>query len=421
MKTLVVYYLDQKVGELMLDQEGLYSFQYVQSWLEKDSSFELSFSMPLQSEPFGHKKTLAFFENLLPEGDILRDLERSQHIKGAYSFLRNFGEDCAGAFQILPSSTPPQKNLPSDLIEIDLEKIYQAIDDKMPIAELVAENHPGYLSIAGAQDKFPCIYKDHKIYLPRDSTPTTHILKAPIWRHGVRDSVYNEYACMRLASALGLRVAKSFVIEGDHPLYMCERFDRVKDEQNRWTRIHQEDLCQAQGVLSKNKYEEEEGPTLSDNYHFLMKHISIQHRFEALEQFQYWIAFNLLIGNNDSHSKNLSILHITKDQCRLAPFYDLLSTVIYPKLKSTFAFRIGGRNEFSKIGKNQIDMMEQSFQVKQDSFSQKLQEMIGEIEEKSADYFGQLTDQFPKVKVFAKIQNVLEDRIKSLRLQKAIN
>lgn len=41
-----------------------------------------------------------------------------------------------------------------------------------------------------------------------------------------------------------------------------------------------------------------------------------------------WLAFNLLIGNNDNHIKNISFL-VDEEGVRLAPFYDLLSTACY--------------------------------------------------------------------------------------------
>jgi serine/threonine-protein kinase HipA len=53
-----------------------------------------------------------------------------------------------------------------------------------------------------------------------------------------------------------------------------------------------------------------------------------------------WVAFNLLIGNSDSHMKNISFF-VTDEGMRLAPFYDLLSVVIYPDFNPSLAFHIG--------------------------------------------------------------------------------
>jgi len=63
-----------------------------------------------------------------------------------------------------------------------------------------------------------------------------------------------------------------------------------------------------------------------------------------------WTIFNYLIGNADAHGKNRSILFTMRGP-KLAPFYDLLSTAIYPNLNSKAAMKIGGeyRHEWIAI------------------------------------------------------------------------
>jgi serine/threonine-protein kinase HipA len=51
----------------------------------------------------------------------------------------------------------------------------------------------------------------------------------------------------------------------------------------------------------------------------------------------------MLVGNMDGHAKNLSLLTSGK-RTRLAPFYDLVCTTVYPNLSQKLAFRIGGEN-----------------------------------------------------------------------------
>jgi HipA-like protein len=51
-----------------------------------------------------------------------------------------------------------------------------------------------------------------------------------------------------------------------------------------------------------------------------------------------------LIGNHDAHGKNFSLLYLPEGdrvQVRLAPFYDLISTAIYPELTPKMAMKIG--------------------------------------------------------------------------------
>ena len=84
----------------------------------------------------------------------------------------------------------------------------------------------------------------------------------PIFRNGVKDSVYNEYFSMTLARLVGLPVPHCEINEDhDHPLYIVERYDRTQ-EAGRINRIHQQDFCQAQGVTSEFKYESKGGPSI---------------------------------------------------------------------------------------------------------------------------------------------------------------
>ena len=61
-----------------------------------------------------------------------------------------------------------------------------------------------------------------------------------------------------------------------------------------------------------------------------------------------YVIFNALIGNHDAHAKNLSLLYAGKTPL-LAPFYDTLSTAVYPTLTPKMAMKIGSRYTFSEV------------------------------------------------------------------------
>jgi serine/threonine-protein kinase HipA len=63
-----------------------------------------------------------------------------------------------------------------------------------------------------------------------------------------------------------------------------------------------------------------------------------------------WAIFNYLIGNCDAHAKNLSML-IAREDYRLTPLYDLLSTRVYGKLSQKFAMRLGGQYRSDWVSK----------------------------------------------------------------------
>jgi serine/threonine-protein kinase HipA len=66
-----------------------------------------------------------------------------------------------------------------------------------------------------------------------------------------------------------------------------------------------------------------------------------------------WLFFNLCTGNGDSHAKNLSLI-ATPGGLRLAPFYDLMCTRVYPGPGAHFAFAIAGDTEPGKLTRAHI-------------------------------------------------------------------
>jgi serine/threonine-protein kinase HipA len=69
------------------------------------------------------------------------------------------------------------------------------------------------------------------------------------------------------------------------------------------------------------------------------------------------VFFNLYVGNNDSHAKNLSILYTAEHGVRLAPFYDLMATTLYAGLSKKFAFTIGGESNPGDVEVTHIQAM----------------------------------------------------------------
>ena len=409
MKTLWVGSSKGIIGKLEVNQEEIYSFQYDAEWIASKVSFPISIAMPLQKKPFGNKTTLSFFENLLPEGYVKKDLEASTGKIGPYQFLKEFGKDCAGAIWVKSSREIPMDGS-NEKQKISIDQINQAIDEKRSVAEVIAQKKPGYLSLAGAQDKFPALYENNELYLPLGGQPTTHIVKTPIWRQGVTESVYNEYYCMQLAKQVGLNVPSCQIIEGTHPLFVIDRYDRSHDKTGKCTRIHQQDFCQAQGILSSSKYESEGGPSLADNWQVMMNNVSATSRIKNMPMFLDWICFNLLIGNNDSHSKNISFLMTSK--MNLAPYYDLLSTGIYRQLKNKFAFKIGERDEPDKIRLQDFHLQEERFGIKKGFFVERLLKMAVLVESNSVNISSRLKKAHPNMKVHVRIEALIKKKVR---------
>ena len=134
------------------------------------------------------------------------------------------------------------------------------------------------------------------------------------------------------------------MIGEENKLFLISRYDR-KIVRGQVESIHQFDLCQAQGYPAAEKYEDDGGPSFDQNYHTVQK--NSDSKLKDLQLSLRWLAFNLIIGNNDSHSKNLSFLY-DAGHCEISPLYDLISTAVYESMTSKFAFAVDGQRESLK-------------------------------------------------------------------------
>jgi serine/threonine-protein kinase HipA len=104
--------------------------------------------------------------------------------------------------------------------------------------------------------------------------------------------------------------------------------------------------------VSEHKYQGEGGPSLKQCFELVRNTSAVP--LVDLQSLLNAVIFNLLIGNNDAHGKNFSLIYRTDGQTRLAPLYDLVSTVAYPELSPRMAMKIGGEYDSEKVGPKQI-------------------------------------------------------------------
>jgi serine/threonine-protein kinase HipA len=337
---LEVWLFADRVGTLAL-VDGRLNFCYASGWLSQQGAVALSASLPLQAESFDDRNTRPFFAGLLPEGQMRRLIAQQFQVSGQNDFalLDHIGGECAGAVTFLE----PGQSLPVPASEVQWlgDEEIVAILDELPRRPMLAGKEGLRLSLAGAQDKLPVIFDGERIGLPLNGAPSSHILKPAI--HAVEDSVINEGFCMALAEAMQLKPAKSIIQRVlDRSFLLVERYDR----QGHLQRLHQEDFCQALGVVPEMKYQNEGGPDLARCFD-LLRRVTRPSAPQVLRLLDY-VIFNALIGNHDAHAKNLSLLYSDKTPI-LAPFYDTLSTAVYPALTPKMAMKIGSKYKFSEV------------------------------------------------------------------------
>ncbi|MFZ2628141.1 MAG: type II toxin-antitoxin system HipA family toxin [Rugosibacter sp.] len=358
---LDVWLFADRVGTLAL-VDGRLNFCYAPAWLSQQDAVALSASLPLRAEPFDDRKTRPFFAGLLPEGQMRRLIAQQFQVSGQNDFalLDHIGGECAGAVTFLePGQALPVPTRNADIQWLSDDEVV-AILDELPHRPMLAGKDGLRLSLAGAQDKLPVVFDGARIGLPLNGTPSSHILKPAI--HAVENSVINEGFCMTLADAMQLKPAKSKVhLVLDRSFLLVERYDRVIDAQGRRQRLHQEDFCQALGVVPEMKYQNEGGPDLTRCFE-LVRSATRPSAPQILRLLDY-VIFNALIGNHDAHAKNFALLYLGGKSGKapiLAPFYDTLSTAVYPTLTPKMAMKIGSKYKFSEVQARHWDQFAES-------------------------------------------------------------
>lgn len=351
--SLNVYVDNQNVGVILVDSNSRMSFSYSTRWLKNPQGYPISISLPLTPDTFPPEKAHAFFANLLPEGLLRTHLAKNLGISVGNDFelLSRIGGECAGALWIGAGVPPPSgKQCYQTISEAELYKLIMTSG----VYSSFVGTGKARLSLAGAQDKLPVLVKDDKVLLPLYWAPSTHILKFP--NRDYKDLPANEVLMTSLANHIGLHAVQArFYRVRDIETCLVSRYDRIEIADGVRRRLHQEDICQAMGLPSSKKYEIEGGPTFSQCYQFV-RDVSTEPIIDC-DQLLKWLVFNLLIGNADAHGKNLSLLYHVNGNIRLAPFYDLVSTLSYTNLSRDLAMKIGSRSDPGQIGPRQFDTL----------------------------------------------------------------
>ncbi|NIJ82086.1 type II toxin-antitoxin system HipA family toxin [Xanthomonas cannabis] len=326
---------DQVVGHLSSDAHGRPLFAYTRDWQQSKNALPLSLNLPLSREDHPTAAVGAVLWGLLPDNETTLQSWASRFQvspRNPLALLSHVGEDCAGAVQFITEDRLEDVlSGASDSIEVltdaELETRLRRLRRDVGAARQVDD--VGQFSLAGAQAKIALLHDGRQWAIPAGRIPTTHILKPPSDEYD--GFVENELFCLRLARSIGLPTAACQALRfGEETAICVERYDRLHIE-GTLLRIHQEDICQALGVMPHIKYQNQGGPGVEAMSQLLWTHSS-QPRQDVETLFQV-LVFNYLIGGTDAHAKNYSLLLGEGRQVRLAPLYDISSALPYPQLQ----------------------------------------------------------------------------------------
>lgn len=376
--TLKVYHEGSHVGDILYDLE-LQKFDLIYSaeWLR--SGFALSPHLPLSGE-IDSENLSKFLENLLPEEEALKNLARTLRTTSGniFGLIAAIGKDATGAFSFLTDEAKVETSFRLIPVEELIGRVLKRSEH--PIS--IWDGKPR-LSLAGVQEKLGVTFRGGEYGFGEGDLASTHILK---FSKKDQHLVLNEFFCMTLAKKVGLNVANVELVRLGERVLRVERFDRKWEKAARVSRLHVIDGCQALNIPPTFKYQRivPDGPNRDDylspvNAHNLSMFCH-QCRVPAKARLQLlqWILFNLLIGNTDSHGKNISYF-VSKKGYELAPFYDLVNVTVYENFNHDLAFKIGDTFVLDEVKAYQLLEMSQEMDLAPRLVAVQLKKLCKEI------------------------------------------
>lgn len=352
--TLSVLLEDRLIGSLEQSAAQGRQFSYIDDW--ESIATPLSMSMQPRQAPYSHKVVDPYLWGLVPDNQATRrQIGRQFEVSpnNPMALLSKIGLDCAGAVRFcIPKLVPEILQNHGALIPLTEREIAERLQSLNKNSLGIQLSEEESWSLAGNQSKTALRLQGGQWFMATGAQPTTHILKPGILM--LKDQALNEYICISVAERIGLRASKVSYLEFEgEPAICIERYDRMRTEDDRVMRLHQEDLCQALSVNPDNKYSSDGGPTADIILDLLSKVGRSDLRNNNREDFAKALFFNYLMMAPDGHAKNFSLL-LLSDLVRLAPLYDIASGVPYTndsgelRYKRT-AMRIGGENRFGSL------------------------------------------------------------------------
>ncbi len=266
-----------------------------------------------------------------------------------------------------------------------------------------AYNRASKMSVQGVQPKLSAVLNIKEERFEIVDKSGKYILKP---QHDIfQEMPENEDLTMRIASVIGLEIPQHGLIwSKDKSLtYFIKRFDRKGHKD----KIPVEDFAQLAGLSRDTKYEYsmEKVVNLVDRYC----------TFPAIEKIKLFklTIFNYLVGNEDMHVKNFSI--ITQDgKSSISPCYDLVnSTIEYQKQDEEIALPLKGKKKkltrnllINYFGKERCELTDKSID--------KVLETISLSVPKWKDL---INKSFLSQEMKDKYQTLLETRLNNLSIQ----
>lgn len=240
-------------GTVRQHENGTLTFAYLPAY----QGAPLSLSMPLSNQEYGNKIVRTYLFGLVPDNYYLRRAlgrEFGVSADNPFALLSHIGKDCPGAVQFFPPDLYPQAlGQPGHYEPIAEEAIGRRLRSIANSEQATWQAPEEHWSLGGQQSKIALANFGNQWFTCEGAAATTHIVKPGI--SALTHQALNEHLCLRLATLCGIPAAQStFQTFADIGAIAVRRYDRIIEDTYKVIRIHQEDFCQALGVLPDHKY-----------------------------------------------------------------------------------------------------------------------------------------------------------------------
>lgn len=284
----------------------------------------VSLTMPVRTESWVWDDAVhPVFRMNLPEGYLLHVLEEQfgPHIGASpLALLSVVGRNMIGRVQVAAVGA----DLQEPISPLSVQDLLKGDNSAEAFSNLVRKYATS--GVSGVIPKFLDAQR-----APRFS----HYNKATLFtrKHIVKGSSKNlpyvaltEYLAMQVASKV-VPTAVSEISEDGQAL-VVHRFD--VDENGLPSRGF-EDFCALQGMRPAAKYE----TTWERVAKAVRDHVPGPRQRNVFQQLAATLLLTYALRNADCHSKNIALLYTSRDDVRLAPVYDMLTTCIYADYKDS--------------------------------------------------------------------------------------
>ena len=279
----------------------------------------VSLTMPVRTESYRWDDQLhPVFQMNLPEGYLLQVVQEQfgPHVGASpTALLAVIGRNMVGRLQV----AAPGAQLDEPAKPVEVKALLQGDNSEAAFAELVREHAAS--GVSGVVPKFLDTQNESVRLSPhKKATLLTrrHIIKGSSSK--LPFAALNEYFCMQVAAQV-MPTAKAQVSK-DGLALVVDRFD--VDEQGQ-LHLGMEDFCALLGLRPAAKYD----TTWERIAKAVRDHVPGLRQREVFRHLTTTLLLTYALRNADCHAKNLALLYTSREDVRLSPTYDMLTTSVY--------------------------------------------------------------------------------------------